>query len=507
MLGPWAESERAGTVEMFPVLLWKIGVLPYDDPAFSGIRWSGDDDILGAPIFQKVRPPASLLKLRGPLIRRAIGEDATDLFLSHHAPSSRAAEVLRRCRIGSLEGHAPIEISELWRTRPLQKLIWERLCSAQIDLRAKKPLAEGLAFLMLFAFLLWAWLCYVCGWWRLDVAFAWFWWRHLDAGLHASMHGDFRHSRWTQKVLRRLYGMLSHRALEYYCGAHELKGMGMSKHWWHHVFPNDPGRDPDWSTMTGVAWVRRHRSAQWHPCHLWQCWYWLPIATLVEPLLELLQVACSAMEALAALLEPPMAGDFAPRAAHAAGLWLEIFVNPGFQLAAFCAQPFWKALRTLILARAVSRLVLYPFSEVQHYMPEHIDLQDKGEEWVVGQLRRTANLRFLSWPAWLLDFLMFHGDSHQIEHHLWPAMSFVQYSRASRVVRAACADLGLPYHSVGYWDGYRKILGQAAEAMPIRCGGISGGPWKGRGGVISGRSSRRVPAQDSTKDGCELQCL
>ncbi|CAE7547982.1 Fads3, partial [Symbiodinium sp. CCMP2456] len=106
----------------------------------------------------------------GPLIRRAIGEDATDLFLSHHAPSSRAAEVLRRCRIGSLEGHEPIEISELWRTRPLQKLIWERLCTAQVDLRAKQPLAEGLAFLMLCAFLLWAWLCYGCGWWRLDVA-------------------------------------------------------------------------------------------------------------------------------------------------------------------------------------------------------------------------------------------------------------------------------------------------------------------------------------------------
>lgn len=59
-------------------------------------------------------------------------------------------------------------------------------------------------------------------------------------------------------------------------------------------------------------------------------------------------------------------------------------------------QPFWKAgeagearrrqaLGTLLLARALSRLVLYPFSEVQHYMPEHITNAEELEGILVGE--------------------------------------------------------------------------------------------------------------------------
>lgn len=220
--------------------------------------------------------------------------------------------------------------------------------------------------------------------------------------------------------------------------------------------------------MTGIAWVRRHWSAEWHPCHRWQSLYWLPVAMFVEPLLELLQVACSILEALASLMEPPMKTPYRARVAHLLGLSCEVLLNPGFQLLSFFAQPFWQAFGVLLLCRAMSRLLLYPFSEVQHYMPEHIMAADQEvfkdmSEWLVGQLATTANLEFQNPLTWLVDFLMFHGDSHQIEHHLWPAMSFVQYRKAARVVRATCQELQLPYYSISYVEGYRKICQQVRE--------------------------------------------
>eukprot|EP00434_Breviolum_minutum_P003028 symbB.v1.2.002662.t1/scaffold138.1/size301272/3 len=391
----------------------------------------------------------------GFLIRRAIGEDATELFLSHHCPYGPAAQVLERYKIGVLANWDTTSVKQLWERRPMQRRFWQRLAEAKVSLVAEHFEAEMVAVSMLILFAWWCYLSYVHGFWRLNLCFSWFWWRHLDAGLHAVMHGDFRTSRRIQGGLFWIYSLLSHRAMEYYFGSPALKGTGLSKHWWHHIYPNDPGRDPDWSTMTGVLWVRRHWSAQWHPCHRWQSWYWLPVTMFVEPMLELFQVTCLVLEAVASLLEPPMNGSYRARVAHLLGISCEMLLNPGFQLLSFLAQPFWEAFGVLLMARAISRLLLYPFSEVQHYMPEHIvaaevskDVTNVTPEWVVNQLSCTANLEFRSPLSWFLDFLMFHGDSHQIEHHLWPAMSFIQYSKASKVARETCDFLDLPYHSI-----------------------------------------------------------
>jgi len=58
---------------------------------------------------------------------------------------------------------------------------------------------------------------------------------------------------------------------------------------------------------------------------------------------------------------------------------------------------------------------------------------------------------------------MFHGDSLHIEHHLWPAMSFVNLQQASRIVKSTCEEHGVPYHEISYLQGYAKIYQQVRE--------------------------------------------
>lgn len=72
--------------------------------------------------------------------------------------------------------------------------------------------------------------------------------------------------------------------------------------------------------------------------------------------------------------------------------------------------------------------------------------------------------------CWWVDWLMFHGDSYQIEHHLFPALSFTQLARASTVVKRTverwkCNGSGdgprdIPYYQFSYWEGYRNIFRQ-----------------------------------------------
>merc|ERR1712232_411655 len=110
-------------------------------------------------------------------------------------------------------------------------------------------------------------------------------------------------------------------------------------------------------------------------------------------------------------------------------------------------------------------------------MPEHVDASDHlysqdqlfsalgdrvdaEDEWVIRQLKTTADLKFDNIVSRSVDFLMFHGDSFQIEHHLWPAMTFTNLRRASAIVRETCAEFGLPYYEITYWDGYTKIWDQ-----------------------------------------------
>lgn len=402
----------------------------------------------------------------GRLICRAIGEDSSHLFHSHHS-SAQARKVLRKYLIGRLPDADVGSVKRSATARPFQDVLNARI--AGLEHAPTWPWAELVAAAMLSLFCVWCALAYGLGWWKLNVALSWFWWRHLDAGLHSAAHGDFRHRACWHRRVTGIYGLLSYKAVDYYCGDPRLRGCGLSKHLWHHLHTNNPRLDPDWATMSGEAWVRRHESALWRAFHVQQVWYWLPATGFVEPLLELVQRYIACLEALAALLEPPFAEiPWLSRLRHAGSMWAEVLLNPGYQGLALLCQPCWRALAVLLAARAVARMLLFPFSEVQHYMPEHLEPAtspacEGEEEWAITQLRTTANLRLGSYFGHCVDFLMFHGDTYQIEHHLWPAMSFVNLPAAARIVRAACAEFGVPYYEIGYWEGYARIWRQVRE--------------------------------------------
>jgi fatty acid desaturase len=56
------------------------------------------------------------------------------------------------------------------------------------------------------------------------------------------------------------------------------------------------------------------------------------------------------------------------------------------------------------------------------------------------------------------------GLNHQIEHHLFPSMPRPNLRRARPIVRAYCAETGIPYEETGLVDSYRRVVRSLQEA-------------------------------------------
>lgn len=83
-------------------------------------------------------------------------------------------------------------------------------------------------------------------------------------------------------------------------------------------------------------------------------------------------------------------------------------------------------------------------------MPVH-----EGEEpdWLSRQVLTSRNIR----SSRLHDFL-YGGLNYQIEHHLFPTMPRPHLRRCRPLVKAYCAEVGLPYYEVGAVRSYAEVL-------------------------------------------------
>lgn len=69
------------------------------------------------------------------------------------------------------------------------------------------------------------------------------------------------------------------------------------------------------------------------------------------------------------------------------------------------------------------------------------------EDWAINQLLSTSNFapgaKLLSWYV--------GGLNYQVEHHLFPNICHIHYSKISKIVRETAFEYNLPYHSQKTW--------------------------------------------------------
>lgn len=221
---------------------------------------------------------------------------------------------------------------------------------------------------------------------------------------------------------------------------------GLSYGWWndkhsrHHANPNLDGSDPDVADGV-IAWSERQAErrtgfGRWFARH--QSVFFLPLLTLTGWALR--------VDGLRALGERRGAA----RVVEAVLLATHIVVVGGFLL---WVGGFWFMLAFVLVMNLCFGLIMGMAFAPNHkgmLAPEPGMELDHLRKQVLTSRNLTGNA-FVDW--W------YGGLNHQIEHHLFPSMPRPNLARAKPIVKAYCAELGLPYHEVGLRQSYREIFG------------------------------------------------
>jgi len=220
-------------------------------------------------------------------------------------------------------------------------------------------------------------------------------------------------------------------------------GVGMSYGWWmekhtrHHNNPNHDDLDPDvspevliWATESAFGrrglkgFITRHQ------------------AGLFFPLLTLLGIdlKISSIKAI-------RAGGVKRAGLESALLVLHFAV---YLSVLFIVLSPLQAIAFLVVHQALFGVYLGMTFAPNHKGMPH---PDGTEDYLRKQVLTSRNVR----GGRLVDVAL-GGLNYQIEHHLFPAMPSVNLPAAQPIVRAYCAEIGVPYEMTSLTDSYAQAL-------------------------------------------------
>lgn len=130
----------------------------------------------------------------------------------------------------------------------------------------------------------------------------------------------------------------------------------------------------------------------------------------------------------------------------------------------------WIVLAGFVTMHMVAGLVITTIFQLAHVVegPEHLDANERDmveSSRAVHQLRTTANFamknKLVTWFAGGLNF--------QVEHHLFPTICHVHYTKISKIVKETAKEFGLPYyHQPKMWQAvvsHLRVLKQFGNAQ------------------------------------------
>ncbi|MER6528324.1 acyl-CoA desaturase [Streptomyces sp. NPDC001508] len=268
-------------------------------------------------------------------------------------------------------------------------------------------------------------------WWQLAVAaFMALMFGQVALVAHDLAHRQVFRRRRPSELWGRLFGNL---------------GIGMSYGWWmnkhtrHHANPNHEELDPDvapdilvWSTEQA-----RHSRGLARLIGGHQAFLFFPLLTLEGFNLHVASAR--------ALRSPSMKN----RLLEGALLFLHI---AGYLSALFLVLSPGKAVAFLAVHQCLFGVYLgCTFAPNHKGMPTFSG--DERPDFLRRQVLTSRNVT----GGPLTDVLL-GGLNYQIEHHLFPSMPTPHLRRAQVIVRAYCAEIGVPYHETGLLRSYREAL-------------------------------------------------
>jgi fatty acid desaturase len=228
-------------------------------------------------------------------------------------------------------------------------------------------------------------------------------------------------------------------------------GIGLSFGWWvdkhnrHHANPNHEGRDPDVANgplvfTPGGARTRRGLARLLSRA---QAFFFVPLLFL-----EALNLHVSSVTAMRRRLRH--------RPWEAALLGLHF---AGYLTAVLLVLTPWQAVAFIAVHQGLFGLYLgCSFAPNHKGMPVLTEADDL--DFLRRQVLTSRNVH----GGWAVDSAL-GGLNYQIEHHLFPSMPRPNLRRAQPVVKAYCAEIGVPYAESSLFGSYRQALRYLHDVM------------------------------------------
>ena len=253
--------------------------------------------------------------------------------------------------------------------------------------------------------------------------------------MHDGNHGSFSKYPWINKLMGSSIYMLAGNVFNWKIQHNIL----------HHTYTNIKDHDED--LEAGVV-LRFSKHAEWKPHHRFQHLYFV----LLYGLLTLKWAIISDFVKLTRYQEMNISYANSRSLSYQ---WVGLIISKIVYFSFWIVLPifvfnivWWKVLVGFFVMHYTAGLILSLVFQLAHVIGE-ADMPlpdsktgDMKNSWAVHQLKTTVNFstknRIINWFT--------GGLNHQIEHHIFPHISHIHYTKISKIVKQTACEFNLPYN-------------------------------------------------------------
>tara|TARA_R110000851_G_scaffold157058_2_gene299768 strand:- start:57128 stop:58228 length:1101 start_codon:yes stop_codon:yes gene_type:complete len=252
--------------------------------------------------------------------------------------------------------------------------------------------------------------------------------------MHDANHGSYSSKKWINKLMGGSMYILAGNVYNWQVQHNVL----------HHTYTNIHGHDED---MEAGRIIRFSKHAKWHRFHKFQQYY----SVFLYGLLTFNWALTTDFKQTKRYLSKKLSYGKLPKPITQ---WSLLIITKIIYMGVWIAIPilffniaWWKILIGFFIMHYVAGLILSIVFQLAHIVEDtDMPLPDKTgnmkNTWAIHQLFTTVNFstknKLVNWFT--------GGLNHQVEHHIFPNISHVHYSKISEIVRETALEFNLPYN-------------------------------------------------------------
>ncbi|SNR17375.1 fatty acid desaturase family protein [Tenacibaculum jejuense] len=252
--------------------------------------------------------------------------------------------------------------------------------------------------------------------------------------MHDSNHESFSSKKWVNNLM----------GSSMYILAGNVYNWKVQHNVLHHTYTNIQDHDED---MDAGRIIRFSKHTQWRPFHRFQKYY----SPVLYGLLTINWAITTDFKQMHSYLKRKLSyGKFPNPKVE----WTKLIVTKIIYYAMWLVLPllvldiaWWKVLIGFFVMHYTAGIILSFVFQLAHIVPStDTPLPDENgnmkNTWAIHQLYTTANFAPKNW------FINFYtgGLNHQVEHHIFPHISHIHYSKIAKIVKETAKEFNLPYH-------------------------------------------------------------